>query len=127
MSALARILGPENLARLSAACGGTRLYVPKYYGTPPKHIGNNGGGRDTSKRLARLVGPDLGLLLVLHFGDSVIYVPKRRDAPTVDRRKLKRLARNPNLSATTIARRLGCTTRTVEKARAKLNGRKGAQ
>lgn len=112
MSDLASILGTENLDRLSAAAGGTRLYVPKHFGKPPN------GGRDTSERLVKLVGPDLGLLLVFHFGDSVIYVPLPRQGGPVDRRKLKRLARRHNLTNKQIARRVGCSIRTVEKLRA---------
>lgn len=112
MSNLISLLGRENLDRLSRVAGGTVLCVPKYYGKPPR------GGRDSSDRLKRLVGEPLAILLVFHFADSRIYVPKPRDAEPVDHRKLKRLART-NLSAREIATRLGgsATSRQVEKLR----------
>lgn len=118
MSHLLDLLGRENLDRLSNAAGGTVLYVPKHYGKPPR------GGRDTSERLSRLMGPELAILLVFHFGDSRLYVPKPRNAEPVDHRKLRRLARS-TLSAREITLRLGgrCTTRQVEKLRARERNR----
>ncbi len=122
MSNLLALLGRENLDRLSSVAGGTVLCVPKYYGKPPR------GGRDTSDRLSRLVGEPLAILLVFHFADSRIYVPKPRNAEPVDQRKLKRLARS-NLSAREIATRLGgsATSRQVEKLRAKERTRNNAR
>lgn len=113
MTNLAALLTPDDLATLSRAAGGTKLYIPKHYGKPPN------GGRDTSPRLLALVDEPLAVLLVFHFGDSVIYIPKAKDAPPVDRTKLKRLARNRSLSTPEIARKANCTERTVEKHRAK--------
>lgn len=121
MSDLLEILGQQNLDRLSRAVGGTPLSIPRHFGTPPN------GGRDTSIRLIRLVGPDLALLLVLHFADSTIYVPRPANAPTADPKVLKRLAAKRALSARVIALKLGCSTRTVEKARARLAVKRGRE
>lgn len=114
MSNLLELLGRENLDRLSSVAGGTVLHIPKHYGKPPR------GGWDTSKRLSNLVGPELAILLVFHFGMSRIYVPKPRNAEPCDRAKLKRLARSGR-SAREITLMLGgtCTTRQVEKLRAR--------
>ncbi len=113
MTGLLDTIGAENLARLSEAAGGVRLYVPKHFGKPPN------GGRDSSERLIALVGPDLGLLLVFHYADSVIYVPLPGRTEPIDVGKLKRLARRKDLSNRRIARLIGCTERTVEKHRAR--------
>jgi hypothetical protein len=113
MSDLLRLLGQENLDRMSEVAGGTRLFVPRHYGKTP------GGGRDSSERLNRLFGESLAILLVFHFGDSEIYVPLPKERNPVDRRRLNRLARNRRLSANSIARMVGCTRRTVEKVRAR--------
>jgi hypothetical protein len=110
MSDLVTLLGEDNLDRLASAAGGTKLFVPKHYGKPP------GGGRDTSERLIKLVGPELAILLVFHFGDSSIYVPRRKPSTPVDARRLKRLERQ-GLSARAIALLIGCSERTVEKHR----------
>lgn len=110
MTNLASLLGDENVRRLTEAVGGTRLFIPKHYGRPP------GGGRDTSKRLIAMVGPELAILLVFHFGDSSIYVPRGKPSGPVDRKRLKRLERR-GLSARAIALAIGCSERTVEKHR----------
>lgn len=112
MSELRRLLGPVEFNRLCDIAGGTRVHIPKHYGKPPN------GGRDTSIRLKRLFGEGLAILLVFHFGDSVLHVPKRRGNMPFDRAKLKRLARS-DLSANAIARKVGCDRRTVEKTRSR--------
>lgn len=114
MSELRQLLGQVQFNRLCDIAGGTRVHVPKHYGKPPN------GGRDTSRRLKRLFGESLAILLVFHFGDSVLHVPKRQGNAPFDRAKLKRLARRRDLSANTIARRVGCDRRTVEKRRARM-------
>ncbi len=111
MTDLVALLGQANVDRLCEAVGGTRLFVPRHYGKPPT------GGRDTSERLVALVGEPLAILLVFHFGDSRIYVPKGSTDGPVDVGKLKRLSRR--MSQRQVARRLGCSERTVEKHRAK--------
>lgn len=111
MTDLRAMLGDEHLATLSRVVGGTRLYIPMNFGAPPH------GGRDTSKRLVALFGEPLALLLVFHFGGGRIYVPKTEGAKPVDVGKLKRLSRR--LSARQVARRIGCSVRTVEKHRAR--------
>lgn len=109
---LDELLGPENARRLSEVAGGTRLCIPKHIGKPPR------GGR-TPTKLEILVGPELAALLVFHFGDSCIYVPMNGAARPVDRRKAAALIRK-GLSAPAIALKLGCSTRTIEKHRARL-------
>jgi hypothetical protein len=116
MSELERLLGPENLKRLAEAVGGAHLSIPKHFGKPPT------GGRDTSVRLISLVGESLAVLLVFHFGDSRIYVPRLKPAEPVDRNRLRRLDRE-GMSAPEIARALQCSTRTVEKHRARSRAR----
>lgn len=113
MSELRRLLGQIEFNRLCDRAGGTRVHIPKHYGKPPN------GGRDTTPRLKRLFGESLAILLVFHFGDSVIRVPLRHGSAPLNRRKLKRLVNRRNLSANTIARRVGCDRRTVERYRSR--------
>lgn len=112
MSDLVALLGKENLERLSSAVGGTRLFIPKHFGKPP------GGGRDGSERLVRLLGEPLAILLVFHFGEGVIYVPRAGPRGSINPERLKRLVRQ-GLTNKEIARRFGCSERAVEKRRAK--------
>jgi hypothetical protein len=123
MSELRRLLGSVMFDRLCDIAGGTRVAIPKHYGKPPN------GGRDTSKRLKRQFGEPLAILLVFHFGDSIIRVPRRSGTFRFDpaslpigerlkrRKKLRRLARNKALSSNEVARRVGCSFRTVEQHR----------
>lgn len=113
MSELRRLLGPIAFNRLCDVAGGTRVHIPKHYGTPPH------GGRDTRRRLNRLFGESLAVLLVFHFGGGVIHVPQRAGHNGFDRHKLKRLAKRRNISANEVARRVGCDRRTVEKHRSR--------
>jgi hypothetical protein len=101
-------LGADDAARLSAIVGGTRLHVP--------------GRLANADRLKRLLGEDLAIRVVLHFGDSRFYVPVAVRSPSVDLRKLKRLIAQ-NLSSARIARKLGCSERTVDAKRAQLRSR----
>lgn len=123
MSELRQLLGPVAFNRLCDIAGGTRVYIPKHYGKPPN------GGRDTSHRLKRTFGESLAILLVFHFGDSVIRVPTRRGNTSWDERRrvtnrLKSLVKRSDLSANTIARRVGCDSRTVERHRSRImNGK----
>lgn len=103
-------LGRENAAKLSRIAGGTRLHVPGQLATPAT------GGRNGFERLTRLVGPDLAVLLVLHFGDSRLYVPTSRTGRPVDAKVVARLSRK-GWSASRIARKLGCSDRTVHAKR----------
>jgi len=117
MSKLSRLLGPIMFNRLCDVAGGTRLYIPEHFGTPP------GGGRDTRRRFKRLGFDDsLALLLIFHFGGRTIPVPQRAGHNGFDRVKLKRLAKRTDLSANEIARRVGCDCRTVERNRRRSNG-----
>jgi len=125
MSKLRALLGPVMFNDLCDRAGGTRVYLPQQYGKPPT------GGRDTRRRLDRLFGPSLAVLLVFHFGGSSINVPRRAggfNKRRVNREKfeadLARLSRT-KLSTNSVARRVGCDRRTVEKHRARnrLNGK----
>lgn len=102
-------LGAERAAQLAAILGGTRVRVPANL----SHPANNAG------TLRARVGEDLFVLLVLHFGDSTIYVPNGKPSRPVDPRKAKRLV-NRGWSTPRIARELGCSHRWVERFRAKL-------
>jgi hypothetical protein len=114
MSELRRLLGPVMFRRLCELAGGTRVRVPKHFGKPPT------GGRDTAPGLTAKFGEPLALLLVFHFGDSSIHVPKPQGSERYsDRGKLKRLANRPGMSANDIARKLGCDRRTVETYRSR--------
>jgi hypothetical protein len=117
MSELRRRLGPLMFDRLCQVAGGTRVVVPKHYGKPPN------GGRDTTRRLKRIFGESLAILLVFHFGDSRLNVPKYRGSKPLNHAKLKRLARQRHLSAMTVARKAGCDYRTVEKLRSRIKRR----
>jgi hypothetical protein len=110
-SVIVRRLGPEAAAKLSAIAGGTRLHVPSRVTPPPT------GGRDGFKRLAKLLGHDLAVLVVLHFGDSRIYVPRSTPPKPVDAKAVARLTKR-GWSAARIARKLNCSDRTVHAKRA---------
>jgi len=107
---IAERLGDDAAARLSAIVGGTRLHVP--------------GQLVNADRLKRLLGDDLAVLVVLHFGDSRLYVPVPDPAArgTVDPRKIKRLALR-GWSSARIARELKCSERTVDAKRALFRSR----
>lgn len=112
-SVLSDRLGAEQLAKLSTIVGGTRLHVPSST-LPPAT-----GGSDGFARLSALVGRDLAILLVLHFADSRIYVPRGKRSAQVDARKVARLDAQ-GWSATRIARKLGCSNRTIHAARSRI-------
>lgn len=115
MSELRLLLGPVMFARLCDLAGGTRVHVPKHYGVPPH------GGRDTRQRMGRLFGESLALLLIFHFGGGAIHVPLPSGHNGFDRTKLKRLVKRKDLSSNEVARRVGCTRRTVENYRSRNN------
>jgi hypothetical protein len=118
MSELRRLLGPVQFNRLCDIAGGTRVHIPKHYGKPPN------GGRDPTNRLKRLFGESLAILLVFHFGDSVLHVPKRQGNAPLDRKLLNRLVKRSDLSANAIARRARCDRLTVEKHRSRINAQR---
>lgn len=99
-------LGAEKAAELSRIAGGTRLHVPSRITAPCT------GGRDGFKRLEKLLGYDLAVLVVLHFGDSRPYIPRIARSGPVDARTVAKLTRR-GLSAPDIAKRLRCSDRTV--------------
>lgn len=109
-STIAERLGRDNAERLSSIVGGTRLHVPV--------------DLTKSDRLRRLLGDDLAVLVILHFGDSRLSVPltvhgRGAQGKPVDPRKVKRLV-GKGWSSSRIARHLGCTERCIETKRAKL-------
>lgn len=106
---LARRLGPERAAVVIEAAGGQRLAIPAT-------LEENAAPRS----LERLLGRELAVALVLHFGGSTVYVPNRALAGGARRVKLSsvvRMTRNGR-SARYIAGRLGCSERTVYARRA---------
>lgn len=103
-------IGPEHAEQLSRIVGGTRLHVP--------------GNLANASRLKALLGDDLAILVILHFGDSRLSVPlttqgRGAQGRPVDIRKVKRLV-SRGWSSSRIARHLGCSERSVEAKRAKL-------
>jgi hypothetical protein len=109
-SELTARLGPENAAKLSAAAGGTKLWVP--------------GNLANAGRLRGLLGDDLAVLLVLHFGGARVSVPlstngRGAQGKRVDPKRVKRLI-GRGWSDDRIARHLGCSGKTVFNHRAKL-------
>jgi len=107
-SVIVERLGRDNALRLTQIVGGTRLRVP--------------GDPRNGQRLDRILGHDLAVLVILHFGDQLLSVPLSLDGPgaqgkPVDRRKVKRLTAK-GWSAARIARHLGCSERTIYAKRA---------
>lgn len=96
-------LGQDDADRLSQIAGGSRLHVP--------------GQLRNADRLKRLLGDELAIRVVLHFGDSRMYVPKPRRSDPVDVKAVARLT-NRGLNARAIADKLGCCDRTVHAKRA---------
>lgn len=111
-SVLSDRLGAEQLAKLSTIAGGTRLHVPSTIAPPVT------GGSHGFARLSALVGERLATLLVLHFADSRIYVPRGKRSAQVDARKVAKLDAK-GWSAPRIARQLGCSNRSIYAARSR--------
>jgi len=99
-------LGLERAERLAAIAGGTTVSVPA-------QLAN-------AARLRAFLGDDLATLVVLHFGGlGRVYVPRMNRGSRVDAKVVLRLSRK-GWSASRIARRLGCSERTVHKKRAQI-------
>lgn len=116
MSELLDALGQDRLERLSLLHGGTRLRIPLelLHGHAPPAF---------SKRVG---GSDIAILLILHFGQSSVYVPlldrgKAGGPERVSVREVVRLSKR--LSANEIAKRLKCSVRVVYRKRAKHRAR----
>lgn len=106
MTLIAERLGDEPADRISALAGGARLAIPADLSHPC-----------ATGALERLVGNELAVLLVLHFGGQTVYVPTGKGSAPVDLGDVVRLTR-AGKSARTIARRLACSDRTVYARRA---------
>jgi hypothetical protein len=106
-SILVERLGLANAIQLAKAAGGTRIGVPT----------SLTGFRHHSDALQLRVGEELASLLVKHFGGTRIYVPRMAPRPPVDTRLVIRLTKR-GWSASRIARKLGCSDRTVHAKRA---------
>lgn len=107
MTDLVATLGRDNVQRLADVAGGTRLSIPLHLGKPPN------GGRNGFARLSALVGAELATLLIFHFADSALYVPRLERSGPVDPKAVARLAKRHNVPE--IARRLRCSERAVFK------------
>lgn len=117
MSPLAHRLGQENLDRLASILGGTQIAVPVSLTASAFNAGT----------LRQRVGDELFALLVFHFGGTRIYVPqatRRTGQDPVDPKRIATLTKR-GWSATRIARKLGCSERTVKAWRAKARVRDG--
>ena len=102
-------LGEETLESLSGRVGGTRLRVPSA-------LVNH---RPPERFLKRVGDRRLAVVLILHFGDSEIYVPRLARGCGPERvtvRKVMNLT-NKGLSAREIALRLRCCERVVYRKR----------
>lgn len=109
MTILARRLGPERAAVVIEAVGGQRIAIPASL-----------EANSAPRSLERLLGRELAVSLVLHFGGQILYVPNSGLAGGAKRVKLSsvvRMTRNGR-SARYIAARLGCSERTVYARRA---------
>lgn len=109
MSALADALGPRAVAVLALRAGGRVLRIPS--------LGSHPAMLDRQTVLVRLVGVELAADLITHFANSRVYIPKGPSAHNsrsnpVDLNKVAKLTRQ-GLSAHAIARKLGCSERTV--------------
>jgi hypothetical protein len=117
-SLIAKRLGPEQAERLSAIAGGTQLTIPDSL-TPRL---------DIRQPLRERLGDDLFALLVFHFPGARLYVPQCRTdtAPHrnkgIDQAEVARLTKR-GWSVSRIARKLGCSDRTVSTKRANLRSR----
>jgi hypothetical protein len=114
MSLLADRLGADHEAELIASAGGERLVIPE----------NLAG--DEPRALERRFGRELAVLLVLHFGGRLVYVPTGNAALRQAGSPLKVVVRmtKAGKSANEIARRLELSDRAVyyHRARAKRLG-----
>jgi len=113
-------IGEEHARALSALVGGTQITVPD----------NLTASVFNSGRLRERIGDGLFALLVFHFGGTRLYVPqlaqdRRTGQERVDPKAVERLTRR-GWSAARIARKLGCSTRTVYKRRAQTSCNAGA-
>lgn len=120
MSNLEDKLGEENARKLSALVGGTQITVPDNLTASVFNAG----------RLRERVGDGLFALLVFHFGGIRLYVPqlaqdRRTGQDRIDPKAVERLTRR-GWSAARIARKLGCSNRTVYKCRAQTACNAGA-
>lgn len=104
MSNLVARLGAEAAAAVIAAAGGARLSIPPTL--------------DNCRQLEATVGRELAVLLVLHFGGNLIYVPHAARSRQVSTAEVARLTLE-HKSARMIARELRCSDRTVYGQRAK--------
>ena len=112
-------LGRDNAAQLVARVGGSRLSIPTRL-----------AGR-AHRRLTDLLGENLAILVVLHFGDSRLSVPLSLDGPggaraPVDVAKVRALLKR-GWSSSRIARKLGCSERTITAKRATLRARSASR
>jgi len=110
MSLIVDRLGKDRADLLSTRVGGTRVFVPNSID-------------DHSGKLRDRLGDDLFGSLVFHFGGTRLYVPRpendrRTGQEPVDDRRIASLTKR-GWSAARIARKLGCSDRTVHGRRAK--------
>lgn len=106
MTLLVDRLGPERAALVIERAGGRRLQVP----ADLSHY-------RTTDRLKRLLGTSLATLVVLHFGGQSIYIPRGSSTRSPKLSTVVRMTQEGK-SASVIARKLGCSDRTVYTRRA---------
>lgn len=117
---LTGVIGDAAAAKLVAACGGERLYVPRRF-------------RATS-RVVQAIGADAADQLSRHIctgrGGLWLELPRGADGAVIQlRRRVARICDRPDLSIRLAAREAGVTMRAVRmrraKTRAKRNGSQG--
>lgn len=113
LEACLRVCGPTLTLKITAHYGGGELYIPAYPSA------KNG--------LVKLIGLDATERLVKHFGVGKVGVPLlSASAANIQRaakRVLVREAAAEGTSSRALARRLKCSTRSVERMRARMKAR----
>ena len=100
--------GPSVALDIQAHFGGAMLYIPRH--PQPRH------------KLCRVIGVERVATIVGLFGDGVVEISLgQTGAAAIRRARMARLC-PAGRSASQVARELGCTTRAVFKARARLRG-----
>jgi len=103
-------LGAEWASVVIERAGGRRLAVPADLSQ-----------YRTTDRLKRMLGTSLATLVVLHFGGQIIYIPRGAASRAPKLSTVVRMTR-AGKSAASIARKLGCSDRTIYARRAQARG-----
>lgn len=108
MNLLEQRLGPAKAAKVIERLGGCRLRVPDRLERDDDRV----------TKLERMFGRDIAVLIVLHFGGQSLYIPHGGARTWSKVEDVVRFTKSGK-SAAFIARKLGCSDRTVYSLRAK--------